>query len=524
MPDQHDRDQQWAVFWCSLLGPLLRGEVSSQEAGRFLRELADTEHLFPDGRRRKPSRSTLWRKWKQFRDGGFDSLLRQPRKDRGKSRKASAAMIAKAVELKKEQPLRSDETINRFLQQEFQAAIPKSTLYRHLRQAGATRVKLGVSKQKVRRRWTRDQSNALWVGDFEDGPYVIQGGQAVQTHLSGFIDCHSRYIVEARYYLRENLDILCDSLLRAWSVHGASRELYLDNAKIYHANALKAACLALNIHLLHRAAGDPPGGGLIERFFGPTQTQFEAEVRAGEILTLDKLNQAFSAWLNVSYHERPNSETGEPPRLRYEAGRPFIRHVDSQQVLKHFLKRERRKVHADFSDVQLHSAFYRVDPALRGDRVEVRYDPFCQPQTVLIYSLQGEYLGLGTRHQREGTEQPPSPPEPGKPKHNYLDLLIQEHQASMDRRSSGIDYQSLMAQADRRWPFLEFAKQLAARLGRLGGISAFRNDELEMLQQVYARLIHLNPAMLDEACAQAQQPTIPEIVFFLQQRHDQRRP
>ena len=53
------------------------------------------------------------------------------------------------------------------------------------------------------------------------------------THLSAFIDCHSRYVVEARYYLRENLDILIDSLLRAWSVHGASRELYLDNAKIF---------------------------------------------------------------------------------------------------------------------------------------------------------------------------------------------------------------------------------------------------------------------------------------------------
>ena len=34
------------------------------------------------------------------------------------------------------------------------------------------------------------------------------------THLSAFIDCHSRYVVEARYYLRENLDILIDSLLR----------------------------------------------------------------------------------------------------------------------------------------------------------------------------------------------------------------------------------------------------------------------------------------------------------------------
>lgn len=250
MSDQHNRHEVWAVFWCTLLSPLLFGDIPPDEATEFLRQLADTEQLFPDGTHRKPSRTTLWRKWKQYRDGGFEALFRKPRSDRGQPRKASPPMIAKAIELKKEQPYRSDETINQFLESEFHRTIPPSTLYRHLKKAGATRLKLGISKRKVRRRWTRDYSNALWIGDFEDGPYVMKDGLAVPTHLSAFIDCHSRYVVEARYYLRENLDILIDSLLRAWSAHGSSVELYLDNAKIYHANALKAACCAL---------GDPIG-------------------------------------------------------------------------------------------------------------------------------------------------------------------------------------------------------------------------------------------------------------------------
>ena len=93
-------------------------------------------------------------------------------------------MIDKAIALKKDQPRRSDHAINQFLQEEFQATIPRSTLYRHLRRAGATRLKLGVSKQKVRCRWTRDQPGALWVGDFEHGLLVVQQGQAIKTHLS----------------------------------------------------------------------------------------------------------------------------------------------------------------------------------------------------------------------------------------------------------------------------------------------------------------------------------------------------
>lgn len=525
MSDRSERQQQWAVFWCSLLGPLLCGDIAPEEAGRFLAELADRKHLFPDGQWRKPSRATLWRKWKQYRQGGLEALRRRQRSDRGQARKASAAMIDKAVALKKEQPLRSDETINQFLQQQFSRRLAKSTLYRHLKRAGATRLKLGISQQKVRCRWTRDQSNALWLGDFQDGPYVIAADQVVETHLSAFIDCHSRYVIEARYYLRENLDILIDSLLRAWARHGASRELYLDNAKIYHADALKTACVALNIRLLHRGVGDPPPGGLIERFFQTTQTQFEAEVRAGEMLTLQRINQALAAWLEVSYHDRSHSETGQTPRLRYEMGRPFLRHVDIQQVLPYFLKREQRTVHRDFSDVQLLGMFFRVDARLRGDKVQVRYDPFGPLDSVLIYSLDGEYCGVGTRHTREQSPTTqPSSPILGKPTHNYLDLLIQKHQQAMNRRAGGIDYQAVLAHAQRRWPFLEFVKQLASHLARSGGVSAFRADELESLQKVYQRLSFLNPAMLELACARTRQHSVVEILFALQQLHDERRP
>lgn len=525
MPRRPDRHEQWAIFWCSLLQPLICGEIPPEEAGEFLREVAATEHLFPNGRRKKPSRAALWRKWKQYREGGFDALLRKRRKDRGQPRRVKQAVIDRAVALKKDQPRRSDEAINQFLQHEYKVKLPKSTLYRHLRKAGATRIKLGVSKQKVRRRWTRDQSNALWVGDFEDGPYVLDGDRIRETHLSVFIDCHSRYVVEGRYYYRENLDVLVDSLLRAWANHGASGQLYVDQAKVYRANALKAACAALGIRLLHRAVRDPPGGGVIERFIQTDQVQFESEVRAGEILTLDKLNRAFTAWLEVSYHQRIHSETGQSPRERYEAGKQFTREVNLQRAMEFFLHREERRVNKTFSDVQLPSGFYRVHKDLRGDKVEVRYDPFQEVDRVLIYSLEGEYLDTGFWHQRQGQpgdgDVAPSPTP--KAKYNYLELLIEKHQQAVDRQNSGINYEAAMAAADRRWPFSEFAKQLAQHLGRRGGLSAFRTDELEMLQKVYQRLKLLNPSMLETACRQAQQRSIVEIVFLLQRLDEERR-
>jgi putative transposase len=148
------KDETWAVFWCSLLAPVLFGDVSSRETGRFLRSLAEKDCAFPDGRRKKPSLSTLRRKLKLYRERGFEALARRPRNDRGKSRKYSPAMLQRAVELKKDQPLRSQEALNQFLRQQFGRTIPPSTLYRHLRAAGATRLKLGV-KRRIARFGTR---------------------------------------------------------------------------------------------------------------------------------------------------------------------------------------------------------------------------------------------------------------------------------------------------------------------------------------------------------------------------------
>jgi len=509
------KDEKWAVFWCGLLHPLLFEEIDASETNPYLKRLAQKEVVFPDGREGRPSLSTLRRKLNRYRHQGFAALARQPRADRGKVRSVTPEALAFAVELKREQPRRSHKTLNRFLKERFGVTVPKSTLYRHLRAAGATRLKLGAVTQPVRKRWTREHTHDLWVGDFEEGPYVLVDGEAAPTHLSAFIDCHSRYVVEARYYLRQNLDILIDSLLRAWAVHGACKQLYLDNAKVYHAHALQAACCRLHIHLLHRPPHDPPPGGLIERFFQNVQEGFEAEARQGDLLELNPLNRAFSAWLEVDYHQTVHSETAQTPKDRYAAGLTVIRQVDLSEAHTSFMRCEQRRVHRDFSDVQLEKRFYRVDPKLRGDKVEVRYDPFGILGVVQVYSLDGLYLGEGVLHHRESGERPRMDSTPGKPKHNYLDLLVHEHDKQLAQKSCGIDYRKALPQ--RPWPFPEFIKTLARLMGKEGGLSAFNAGELEALKKLYNRDAALDKRRLERAFAKAQYKTMAYVAYELRQ-------
>lgn len=512
-------DQLWAVFWCKTLGELLLHRDIEPPREKHFRELSGREFSCPDGTVRKFSARTLRRKYNRIVKEGVLASQRKPRSDRGQVRKSRDAVLDRAIELKRNQPLRSDRVINEILKAENKEPIPRSTLYRHLKQHDATRSLLGAKTVKVRCRWTRDHSNAMWVGDFEHGPPVIVNNRTRPTRLSAWIDCHSRYIVDARYYLNENLDVLIDSLLRAWGRCGASRELYVDNAKIYHANALKLACTELNIWLRHRPPRDPPAGGLIERFFKTVQSQFEPEVRGQDsLLTLETLNGHLQSWLRVSYHQQPNSETHVAPLERYDDGTKFTRLVNLHEVATFFAIQEQRTIDPDFLDVRINNLFYAVDPALEKRPVMVRYDPFSDLREAEIFSLDGRYLGMGRRHEREKRADvspvPNSEPQAGR---DYLDALKKLDTEATEREvAAGIDYHT--AQKRAAWSVSSFAAKLARLLGRKGAVSSFNAAELKVLNATLQGIPELNEVLLEKAfarCAAESIPTVTEVLSHL---------
>ncbi len=497
------------LFWCDLLRPIIFDELGEQHPHAHLVQLSQQECVFPDGSKKKPSLSTLKRQLKKFQQGGIEKLKRKIRNDRGKSRKYSQDIIDKLVEYKKDLPSRSAHTINTFLQEHHKIEIPESTLYRYLRTHHATATKLGVLKKKVRCRWTRDQCNDLWIGDFSNGPYVMHEGNVKESYLSLFIDCHSRYVIQGSYYLKESLDILIDTLLKGFCKHGIPNDLYLDNAKVYHATALKSACYDLKIRLLHRKVRDPAPGGLVERLFLSGQCQFEAEVRAGDILTLSQLNQYFDSWLEMAYHNRVHSELKQKPSEVYKQA--IHRPVDLNTVLRFFMSKVERTVHSIYADISLNNQFYQVDKRYRGDRIRVHYDPFSNIDEVLLYNQQGDYLQKAPLYEREQREDADASSLPvKKPKHNYLELLNKQYQRKIRADSNAMDF----TQIDKRWPFNAFAAQLAQLMGKAGS-HGFNNEQLTLLKQVWDRYPALNTAQVISAFEQADIKNIHHFILQL---------
>ncbi len=147
---------------------------------------------------------------------------------------------------------------------------------------------------------------------------------------------------------------------------------------------------------------------------------------------------------------------------------------------------------------------------MRGDRVQVKYDPFSSWDTVHIYSLAGQYLATGTLHDRS-TDVPVSAQQPqGKPKHSYTELLIRQHKQLLAEQTGGIDYRKVVQ--TRPWPFHEFAKTVAQLMGKKAGLADLSAGELESLKNLYNQSLSINRQMLKKAFETALYPTVPYII------------
>ena len=128
-----------------------------------------------------------------------------------------------------------------------------------------------------------------------------------------------------------------------------------------------------------------------------------------------------------------------------------------------------------------------------------------------------QFLGVGRFYQREkGSHPQPEPPaESGPIEPLYLDALeadrLRDHQ---QRRQRGLDFQS--AKERNIWSLTSFATWIAQLLGRPGGLSALRSDELDALRAFHAQHDRLHESLLRAAVANAEWPTIPHVLFQLQ--------
>ena len=409
-------------------------EAAKGEITAAIKQAAEIEYPLPGGDRLKPEVRTLWRWLAAYREGGLFALCPKPRVDRGSLRAFEPALLDRAVGLRQEgkNHKRATKSIIDILVRQREGEprqIARSTLDRHFDRLGVSRRLLHALGQRPFSRIETQAPFELVVTDFHHGPYVRLGphDEARRALLCAFIDHFSRYVPEARYYLHEDFVALRFGFRRLLGAFGLPVTAFADNGASFHSHRFHGACKYLGITLVHSKPYVAESRGVIERFNGTLKSQFESEVRErDELLTLDQLNSYLQAWLGERYHRDIHSETGQAPGARFHDNAVLRPAPDPAQVDELLRLHEKRTVHRKWSTVEVEGIRYFVDPALRGRRVGVLYDPFALEYVLITFD--GRVVQRAFPHRAGEVFAEPKPDDSNSPKTDYLELLRRDHE------------------------------------------------------------------------------------------------
>jgi putative transposase len=454
-PKAEERRTEIALFRYTLILPILR-EPSPRARQQMRRNLAAALHDIPHSNRRQVSVTTLRRWQDRYRAGGFDALKPQPRSDRGQPRAVSAETLDRAEALKREQPFRSARSIARILSMDHTNPVPEAnlaprTLRRQLARRGATTAQLLTEQRpKAFRRFERSAFGDLWQGDAMHGPTLpdpARPDQQRQVFLFAFLDDHTRLVPHAQFYWNEQLPRMEDCFKRAILRYGAPLAVYVDRGKVYTAKQFDTICATLGIQRILATPYTPEGKGKVERFFGFVRSDFLPELKRSAVTSLTQLNESLLAWLEVVYHRKLHTETGQAPLERYRQDpAPATRPVDPATLHQAFLHRDQRTI-TKTATFSFQSNRYRVPDYLRGQSVELRYDPFDLTrlevwfQDTFLQMAQPDHLVNPIHPDVTPDPRPVSPPaDTGL---DYLALLRTEHQRLIQAQLEGIHFSQL---------------------------------------------------------------------------------
>jgi putative transposase len=184
----------------------------------------------------------------------------------------------------------------------------------------------------------------------------------------------------------------------------------------------------------------------MERFFEFVQSDFLPEITNSSVTTLRQLNESLLAWLEVVYHRKMHSETGQAPLERFrQDSASTTRPADPERLRQAFLHRDERKV-TKTATVSFKGNRYTVPAYLRGKRVELRYDPFDLTRLEVWYNdafldLAQPEIIVTTHHPDVDLDPVPKPaPDSGL---DYLALLRLERERLVQEQLDTIHFTQL---------------------------------------------------------------------------------
>ncbi|MBM3678525.1 MAG: transposase [Actinobacteria bacterium] len=385
-PGTDERRREIALFRYGVIADLVHLEPHHRGLYALLTEKAQQDFTIPGSLRRHVAPKTM-RGWlRAYRRGGFDALVPRVRADHGCARTIPSQVVDLLSQLKEDSPELSIPSLIKVARTKHgclvteEVKLPESTVHRVLARRGLMKKQPEDPTSKDRRRFEHECAGDLWMSDVMFGPKLRDARRQRQTYLIAFIDDATRVVPYAAFTFAEGAVTYLSVLEQAVRRRGIPKRLYVDDGAAFRSKQLAVVCAKLGIALIHAKPYKPQGKGKMERWFRTVRMQFLPLLQPEQLVSLDTMNRALSAWIEGEYHHAPHRGLGdESPAHKWARSSEGVR-MPGADLGDHFLAEQKRNVRTDRT-VTLDGVAFEVDAALVGERVTLRFDPARKPDT-----------------------------------------------------------------------------------------------------------------------------------------------
>lgn len=363
-PEGRDRDR-WARLRFAIIGPLLAAPPDPGALQHTLKRLAAQRWRHPvSGEPVRFGASTIERWYYAAKNAKSDpvgALRRAVRNDAGEIRSLSqplrerlhaqhqahpswtaqlhydncAVMVAEQAALG---PLPSYASVRRYLKAHGLFRSPRA---RPRPTAGTEAADKRRAGYEIRS-YEAAHTNALWHADYHHGsrPVLTRAGRWQTPVLLGVLDDHSRLACHVQWYLEESTESFVHGVSQALQKRALPRAFMSDNGAPMTAAEVKAGLHELGIVHETTLPYSPYQNAKQERFWAAVEARLMAMLEGCTELTLELLNEATQAWVELEYNCAQHSELGCTPLERYRAGPDVGRPSPGSEALRRAFRAE----------------------------------------------------------------------------------------------------------------------------------------------------------------------------------------
>ena len=177
---------------------------------------------------------------------------------------------------------------------------------------------------------------ALWHLDFHHGSLKVltPGGKWLRPIALGILDDHSRLCCHVQWYFSETAEDLVHGLSQAIQKRGLPRALLTDNGSAMLAEEVTEGLLRLGVVHERTLPYSPYQNGKQEAFWGTLEGRLMKMLDGVAELTLDLLNHATQAWMEIEYNRAVHRETKSSPVERFAQAPDVLRSSPSSESLR----------------------------------------------------------------------------------------------------------------------------------------------------------------------------------------------